>query len=147
METQVVQIEVDPETGDYILPLNDDILAGAGLQVGDTVKWTVNEDGTASFRKQEPMEWVLVEAVSTFRMRYMVQVPQGKAEWALDTVALEQAKEFSQEHLGEHIVSHRVISEDDALDLCDQDNSYCSPWSDDKKKEVFFTHDGELVEK
>ena len=88
-------------------------------------------------------EWVLVDAVSMFRMRYMVEVPVGKAEWALDTVTMNEAKEFSQEHLGETIVSHRVIPFMEALELCDVDNEYCNKWNVDKKVEVFFTKDGE----
>lgn len=88
-------------------------------------------------------EWVLVDCVSTFRMRYMVQVPVGKAEWALDTVTMQEAKEFSQEHLGETIVSHRVVSMAEALEVCDTDNAYCAGWPTDKKVEAFFTKDGE----
>lgn len=87
-------------------------------------------------------EWVLVECVSQFRMRYMVEVPKGKAEWALDTVTMNEAKEFSQEHLGETIVSHRVLTEQQALELCDVDNHYCSKWNNEQKKNAFFTEEG-----
>jgi hypothetical protein len=93
-------------------------------------------------QKTEETEWVLVETISQFRERYMVEVPKGKELWALDTVTLNQAQEFSQEHLGEVIVSHRVVSFDEALELCDKDNHYCSEWSDDKKVDAFFTKDG-----
>jgi hypothetical protein len=89
--------------------------------------------------KKKEMQWVLVECVSMFRQRYMVQVPSGKAEWALDTVTMKEAQEFSQEHLGETIISHRVVTEDEALQLCDKDNSYCHTWNNEKKKEAFFT--------
>lgn len=89
--------------------------------------------------KQE-LEWVMVDAISQFRMRYMIQVPKGKSHWALDTVTMQEAKEFSQEHLGEVIVSHRVVNNTaEALVQCDLDNSYCSTWSDDKKIAAFFT--------
>lgn len=91
-------------------------------------------------------QYVLVETVSMFRMRYVVEVPVGtddygndKALWALDTVTMEEASDFSQEHLGETIVSHRVVSKKEALELCDQDNSYAKDWTKDKKVEVFFT--------
>ena len=100
-------------------------------------------DGRVQDVPGEQTEWVLVDCISQFRMRYMVQVPVGKSEWALDTVVMNEAKEFSQEHLGETIVSHRVISQTDALALCDVDNDYCSKWSDDKKMEVFFTFEPE----
>lgn len=84
-------------------------------------------------------EWVLVECVNQFRIRYMVEVPKGKAEYALDTVTCEEAHEFSQKHLGETIVSHRVVTKDEALTLCDADNDYCAGWETNKKIEVFFT--------
>ena len=85
------------------------------------------------------MQWVLVDCISQYRMRYMVQVPDGQAHWALDTVACEEAKEFSQEWLGETILSHREISEDDALALFKEDNKYASSWTNDQIKENGFT--------
>lgn len=91
-------------------------------------------------------KWVLVECVSMFRMRYMVEVPADHPEYALDTVTMNEAKEFSQEHLGETIVSHRVMdSAAEALVLCDIDNHYCSDWTDEQKMDAFFTRDGEEV--
>lgn len=84
-------------------------------------------------------EWVLVEAVSMFRMRYMVEVPVGKSEYALDTVVMQEAKEFSQKFLDETIVSHRVLSKKDALELCDTDNEYCKSWDVSTKEKNFFT--------
>ena len=89
---------------------------------------------------------VLVETVSMFRMRYVVEVPVGtdnynndKSLWALDTVTMNEAQDFSQEHLDETIVSHRVVSKKEALALCDIDNDYTKSWSKDKKIETFFT--------
>jgi len=99
-------------------------------------------------------EWVLVECVSSFRIRYMVEVPTGKAEWALDTVTMNEAKEFSQESLGEQIVSHRVVTEADALALCRQDNDYVTwsshaptTWDDEHVKSVFFTSIADIEKK
>ena len=140
----LVTLETDPETGDLVLPLPEKLMEETGWKTGDTLDWKDNGDGTFSMTKQktEETEWVLVEAISQFRERYMVEVPKGKAEWALDTVTLNQAQEFSQEHLGEVIVSHRVVSFDEAMKLCDKDNHYCSAWSDEKKVDAFFTKDG-----
>ena len=87
----------------------------------------------------EKLSWVLVETVSMHRMRYMVQVPTGSSHWARDTVTMEQALEFSQKHLGETIISHRVISEDDALSLSDEDNFYASEWDKETKMKNLFT--------
>jgi hypothetical protein len=46
---------------------------------------------------------------------------------------MEQAAEFSQECLGEQIVSHRVITESEFLQQFDKDNSYLTGWTADKK--------------
>ena len=144
-KTWTINLEEDPETGDLILPLNDDILEGTGWKTGDNIEWIDNKDGSWTMKKIET-QWVLVETVSTFRERYMVEVPVGidrygkdKADWALDTVTLEEAKEFSQEHLGETIVSHRVVTKEEALELCDKDNAYCKAWTEEMKMNSFFT--------
>ncbi len=84
-------------------------------------------------------ELVLVETVSMFRMRYLVEVPKGKSEYALDTVVMNEAVEFSQQFMDENIVSHRIVGKKEALALCDQDNDYTKSWSKDKKIETFFT--------
>jgi len=76
--------------------------------------------------------YVLVEAISQFRMRYVVEVPDDieeelyfkdgtrsfpctPEEWAKDTVTCEEAKEFSQHHLGETIVSTREVTLEEAV--------------------------------
>jgi len=140
-----INLEEDPETGDLILPLNDDILEQTGWKTGDSIDWTDNKDGSWTMKKIET-QWVLVETVSMFRERYMVEVPVGvdmygkdKAEWALDTVTMEEAKEFSQEHLGETIVSHRVVTKEEALAMCDKENEYAKVWNDEMKIQAFFT--------
>jgi len=140
-----INLEEDPETGDLILPLNDDILEGTGWKTGDNIEWIDNKDGSWTMKKIET-QWVLVETISTFRERYMVEVPVGvdrygkdKADWALDTVTLCEAKEFSQEHLGETITSHRVITKEEAMVLCDKDNAYCKAWTEEHKVATFFT--------
>jgi hypothetical protein len=140
-----INLEEDPETGDLILPLNDDILEQTGWKTGDSIDWIDNKDGSWTMKKIET-QWVLVETISTFRERYMVEVPVGvdrygkdKADWALDTVIMEEAKEFSQEHLGETIVSHRVVTKEEALAMCDKENDYAKKWNDELKMKNFFT--------
>ena len=144
-KTWTISLEEDPETGDLILPLNDDILEQTGWKTGDSIDWIDNKDGSWTMKKIET-QWVLVETISTFRERYMVEVPVGtdqygkdKADWALDTVTLEEAKEFSQQHLGETIVSHRVVTKEEALAMCDKDNDYARVWNDELKIKTFFT--------
>ena len=84
-------------------------------------------------------EFVLVEAIGQFRMRYVVEVPVGKKEWAEDIVAMNQAKEFSQLSLGETIISSRAIPEEEIIPLCDEDNDYIKTWADDRKLSAFVT--------
>jgi hypothetical protein len=38
-----VTVEEDPETGDLILPLPDDVLIHAGWREGDTLLWQVEQ--------------------------------------------------------------------------------------------------------
>lgn len=130
------------ENGELFIELNDEILEGSGLKVGDDVVWEDNKDGSFTLKKSDKV-WVLVEAVQMYRMRYMVQVPATNPEWAMDDVTMQTAKEFSQLDLGETIASHRVISHEDALKLCDQDNDYTQDWTEEQKIKSFFTRDGE----
>ena len=145
-----VKLIEDPETGELILPFPDGFCEEMGWDIGDTLDWKDNKDGTYTLTKKEiekvETQYVLVECVSTFRQRYMVEVPVGvdkygkdKSEWALDTVTMNQAKEFSQEHLGEQIVSHRVVTKEEALELCDKDNDYTVDWTENQKLKNFFT--------
>jgi hypothetical protein len=138
---QVVTIQED-ENGELILPLGEGVCEELGWKEGDTLDWKDNGDGSWTITKKET-EYVLVDCVSTFRMRYLVEVPKGKAEWALDTVTMQEAKEFSQEYLGEQIVSHRVVSKEEALAISDVDNAYGSTWAEELKIKNFFTSIGE----
>ena len=140
-----VILEEDPETNDLIMPLPDGMCDELGWEIGDSLDWSSSPDGSFLLSKKQT-QWVLVECVSTFRQRYMVEVPVGtddqgkdKTLWALDTVTMEEAKEFSQEHIGEQIVSHRVVSKKEALELCDQDNDYTKSWDKELKMKTFFT--------
>jgi hypothetical protein len=71
-------------------------------------------------------------------MRYLVEVPEGKDLWALDTVVSNEAKEFSQEHLDEVISSHRVVTKEEALEIYRKDNNITS-WTDDMIIQSSFT--------
>lgn len=138
-KTWTLEVKEDPENGDCILEFPDDLMEEAGWKEGDELDWIDNKNGSYTLKKKEPTEWVLVECVSTFRDRYMVEVPKGKAEWSLDTVTMNQAKTFSSEHLGEQIVSHRVVTKEEALTLCDVDNDYTTTWNEELKMKNFFT--------
>lgn len=87
--------------------------------------------------------WVMVECISMFRERYMVEAPKDHPEYALDDVTMERPKEFSQKWLGETITDHRVVSEAEALEICDIDNDYTKEWTNEQKFKAFFTKEGE----
>ena len=135
---KVITLESDDE-GNLVLPLDDEILKEVGWETGDTIDWIDNKDGSWTMKKKVKKQLVLVECISMFRQRYVVEVPAGKSEWALDTVVMQEAKEFSQEHIGENIVSHRVMSEEQVLALCSIDNDYANSWNDKLKLDTFVT--------
>ncbi len=137
MTKYILDVKEAPD-GDLYIELPEEVLQQSGFEIGDTLLWTDKGNGTFQLTKKET-EWVMVECISTFRERYMVEVPKGKSEYALDTVTMNEAKEFSQEHLGETIVSHRVVSKDEALAICDQDNDYTKSWDNETKIKNFFT--------
>lgn len=88
-------------------------------------------------------ELVLVECISQFRMRYVVEVPEGKKDFALDTIALNEGKEMSQLYIGEQIFSHRVISEEEYLKIFDEDNDYLKSWDVEQKLGLISRHNDE----
>ena len=53
MSSWIVTVEEDPETGDLILPLSDEILGGTGWKTGDTLEWIDNKNGSWTLRKKE----------------------------------------------------------------------------------------------
>ena len=87
-------------------------------------------------------KYVLVEALSQFRQRYVIEVPDdhnareypcSAIQWAEDTVTMEEMKEFSQKWLGETIIGSREVTRDEILKLCDQDNDYLKSWTEEQK--------------
>jgi hypothetical protein len=85
---------------------------------------------------------VLVEAISQYRMRYVVECDE--VEHAADEVCMERVKdEFSQHHLGEVITSTREISSEEYLRLFDQDNEYLRNWTSEQKFKMIHSIDYE----
>jgi hypothetical protein len=80
----------------------------------------------------------VVETVSLFRMRYVVE--DDCAEWANDTVVMGLGKddfqEFSQHHVDEVITSTREVTEAEMLQLFDADNAYLKDWTTERKLEL-----------
>jgi hypothetical protein len=79
---------------------------------------------------------VLVDTISQHRIRYVVEV-EDDIDHALDEIVMNdynsEFKEFSQEHLGQVIVSHREITKEEYLKTFDQDNDYLTSWSSEQK--------------
>lgn len=57
------------------------------------------------------MPLYVVETIQTFRHKYVIDCKD--VSHALDTVAMEEASEFSQMYLGEQIISSREITRDE----------------------------------
>jgi len=64
----------------------------------------------------------LVETVSIFRMRYVVDCEHP--DDAADEVTMEEVEEFSQYHVAENITSIREISDEELPKLFIQDHPY-----------------------
>lgn len=76
----------------------------------------------------------LVETVSVFRMRYVVEA--NNASDARDEVTLnvgDNFHEFSQLHLDEMISSTREIDDTEYLRMFDEDNVYLKDWDEEQK--------------
>ena len=76
----------------------------------------------------------LVETVSVFRMRYVVEAENESH--ARDEVTMsvgDDFKEFSQLHVDEMITSTREIDTTEYLRLFDEDNVYLNDWDEDQK--------------
>ena len=75
-------------------------------------------------------KFVLVEAINTFRMRYVVQLNDNDpAEWAMDTVVMEPDEELGQIFLGQQVMGHRVVDADEVKALAVEDNKYIKDWT------------------
>ena len=129
-------VDYDEKTDEYVIPLPSDLCDELGWNTDDILQWSLDEQ-TGAILLSKKKKYFLVDAVSTFRMRYVIEQPN--AEYAMDTVACEQAKEFSQEHIGEQVVSAREITEDEIIELCDIDNNYCKRWTREDKLKTFVT--------
>lgn len=124
----IVKLLTD-ESGNIVLPLNDELCVSMNFNLGDEISLTL--DGVGGFiigKVKSETELVMVETVSVFRHTYVVEVPKGKKEWALDSVVMEDVREISQEHIAENIASHRIVSRQEALEHA----QVSSPWFTEK---------------
>ena len=132
MGRHILPVEQDPETGEYILNFNEEILRETGWREGDTLVWKDLGNGEWSITKKETEENLyLVETVSIFRHRYAVRA--RSLEHAYDSVTMGEVNELSQQHIDENIVSGRKITEEEYLAIFDQDNDYLQSWTEEQK--------------
>ena len=132
MGRYILPVEQDPETGEYILNFNEEILKETGWREGDTLEWKDLGNGSWSITKKDTEENLyLVETVSIFRHRYAVRA--RSLEHAYDSVTMNEAAEFSQQHIDENIVSGRTITQEQYLEIFDQDNDYLQSWTEEQK--------------
>jgi hypothetical protein len=85
----------------------------------------------------------LVETVSMFRMRYVIEAREeshAHDEFVME-IGKDSFKEFSQHHVDEVIVSSRELSAIDYIELFDKDNDYLKSWPVSKKMESINTID------
>ena len=88
-------------------------------------------------------DYVVVTTISQFRIRYVMHkddlqelnpdAPDKLIEWACETVYLEEVEEISQHCLGETIIDTDTMTEDEMLELFDQDNEHMRRWLRDYK--------------
>ncbi|NBP01732.1 MAG: hypothetical protein EBU90_16660 [Proteobacteria bacterium] len=80
------------------------------------------------------MKKYLVETVSIFRIRYVVEAEEESH--ACDEVVCSNGnlKEFSQKHIDENIVTVWELDDDkEYLEIFDDDNDYLKTWTDEQK--------------
>ena len=68
----------------------------------------------------------LVETISTFRIRYVVDC-KNKFD-AMDTVSMNEANEFGQFHIDENIVGCREVADNEIVELFFEDHPYLQEW-------------------
>ena len=76
----------------------------------------------------------LVETVSVFRMRYVVEAKNASDARGEVTMSLgDDFKEFSQLHVDEMISSTREIDQAEYIRVFDEDNVYLKDWTEEQK--------------
>jgi hypothetical protein len=88
---------------------------------------------------------VFIETVSTFRHTYAIRLPDNEpVEYAFDDVTAsfdsynDDLSEVSQNHIAEDIFSHRVVTEEEYLELFDRENAYLKDWEPERKLQFIY---------
>ena len=81
-------------------------------------------------------KYVMVSAISMFRMKYCIEVPDEiEPEYLLDyvekQVKAENTLEFSQRHMGETVSDYSIVTKNEILEQFRSEEPYFASWSDD----------------
>ncbi len=76
------------------------------------------------------MKKYLVETVSVFRIRYVIECEDSVH--ATDSVVMNEVEEFSQEHIDENIFSVREINDDEIVSIFFEDHPYLKEYGPEK---------------
>jgi len=83
----------------------------------------------------------MIDCTSTHHIRYVIET--GDDVTILEKILCDvdendhELKEFSQDFLGETVISaSRIVSEDEYLLMFDEDNEYLKDWNKEKKLEI-----------
>lgn len=80
------------------------------------------------------MKKYLVETVSIFRHRYVVEAKEEGHACDEVVCRADDLKEFSQKHIDENIMSVWEINDDkEYFEAFDQDNEYLQDWTEEQK--------------
>ena len=50
---KLVELKEDPQSAELILELDPDTLSQMGWDIGDTIVWTIQEDGSVTLEKSD----------------------------------------------------------------------------------------------
>ncbi len=127
------------ESGNLILPISEKLMKEVGWEIGDSIEWSDNGDGSWTMTKKVKTKLVMVETVSSFRIRYVVELPEdAEEEMAHDRVLNDgDIKEFSQVHISEEVSGSRVVTNKQYLKVFNEDNMYLRSWKEDSKFTAF----------
>jgi len=134
---------VEGDDGDQLLQLSEEFCTDQDWREGDVISWDIKDGSVIATNKcaqerknKSGKKLVLVETVSVFRHRYVVEC--NEEEHAADEVVCrlgnDDFEEFSQHHVDESISSTRVITEQEYMELFDKDNHYLAKWDVEQKK-------------
>lgn len=135
-KSRTAYVQYDEATDEYIIPLPQDMCDELGWKTDDVLNWSIDQE-TGAIHLTKKKKLFVVDTVVTYRMRYVLE--DDCAEYAMDTVTMEEAVEFSQQCLGEQISDVREVTEDQVIELCDKDNEYLKNWTREMKLEKLVT--------